>query len=172
MTSTIFTIGFTKKTAEQFFGLLQEAQVQKLIDIRENRGGQLAGFAKYPDLAFFLDRLLRIKYEYQPIFAPSPEIRTAYRKTRDWEQYEKSFLELMEQRKVLEYTAPNAFEGRVALLCSENEADRCHRRLVAEMLARQWNAQGHRIEVAHLATPKPAPRRKRQPKGHAGADPF
>jgi len=170
MTSTIFTIGFTKKTAEQFFGLLREARVQRLIDIREKRDGQLAGFAKYPDLAFFLDRLLGIAYDYQPLFAPSPEIRTAYRKTRNWEQYEKSFLELMEQRKVLERADPNAFEGRVVLLCSENEPDQCHRRLVAEMLGTHWTDQGHRVEVTHLATPKPLPRRKRKHKAGVGTD--
>jgi uncharacterized protein (DUF488 family) len=162
MTSKIFTIGFTKKTAKQFFELLREAKVQKVIDIRENRGGQLAGFAKHPDLAFFLDSVLGIAYEYQPTFAPSPEIRTAYRETRNWEQYEKSFLELMEQRKALERADPKVFKGRVALLCSENEPGHCHRRLVAEMLARHWTAQAHRVEVAHLATPKAAPRRKRK----------
>jgi len=43
MTSTILTIGFTQKSAEEFFRLLQEAQVRELIDIRENRVGQLAG---------------------------------------------------------------------------------------------------------------------------------
>ena len=50
MRSTIYTIGFTQKTAEEFFRLLQEAGVRKLIDVRENRAGQLAGFAKFPDL--------------------------------------------------------------------------------------------------------------------------
>ena len=71
MVSTLFTIGFTQKTAEQFFGLLQDAGVQRVIDIRENRIGQLAGFAKFPDIAFFLDRLLGIKYVYEPLLAPS-----------------------------------------------------------------------------------------------------
>jgi len=167
MNSKLFTIGFTKKTAEEFFHLLQEAKVQKLIDIRENREGQLAGFAKYPDLAFFLDRLLGIKYEYQPIFAPSPEIRKAYQQTRDWEQYERAFLELMEQRNAWGQAEPGSFKGRVALLCSEAEPDKCHRRLVAEMLAKRWKAQGHQVEVQHLVVLKPAPRRKRKSKVHA-----
>jgi len=170
MTSTIFTIGFTKKTAEEFFRLLREAQVQKLIDIRENRVGQLAGFAKYPDLAFFLDRILGIAYDYQPIFAPSPEIRDAYRKTRDWVQYEKSFLQLMRQRRVLDEVDSASFEGKVALLCSEAEPDKCHRRLVAEMLAQDWTSQGHQIEVKHLGSPKPAPRKKRTGSRHEGTD--
>jgi uncharacterized protein (DUF488 family) len=172
MNSTIFTIGFTQKTAQEFFQLLQEAQVQKLIDIREKRGGQLAGFAKHPDLAFFLDRLLGIQYDYQPIFAPSPEIRKAYRRTRDWEQYETSFLELMEQRNAWQQAEPGPFEGRVALLCSEAEPDKCHRRLVAEMLATRWRAQGHEVEIQHLVIPKSATPRKPRPKAHAGADPL
>jgi uncharacterized protein (DUF488 family) len=172
MTSTIFTIGFTKKTAEEFFRLLRQAQVQKLIDIRENRVGQLAGFAKYPDLAFFLDRILGVAYDYQPIFAPSPEIRVAYLKTRDWAQYEKSFLELMRQRRVLDAVDPASFEGKVALLCAEDEPDKCHRRLVAEMLAEHWSSQGHAIEVQHLRSTKRAPRKKRTRKSHEGSDPV
>ncbi|MGO8817097.1 MAG: DUF488 family protein [Terriglobia bacterium] len=160
MTSAIFTIGFTKKTAEEFFRLLQDVQVEKLIDIRENRVGQLSGFAKYPDLAFFLHRVAGIAYDYQPIFAPSPEIRTAYLETRDWAQYEKSYFELMAQRRAVELADPAAFEGRVALLCSEAEADKCHRRLIAEMLGQYWSSQGHRLEVCHLASPKPPARKK------------
>jgi uncharacterized protein (DUF488 family) len=170
MTSTIFTIGFTKKSAEEFFRLLEEAQVRKLIDIRENRAGQLAGFAKHPDLAFFLDRIAGIAYSYQPSFAPSREIRTAYRRTRDWAQYEKSYLELMRQRRVLDEVDPALFEGRVALLCSEAEADKCHRRLVAEMLAQHWASQGHTIEIEHLHSPKRRPRKKRARTSHEGTD--
>lgn len=172
MTSTLFTIGFTKKTAEEFFRLLQEAGVQKLIDVRENRIGQLTGFSKYPDLPFFLDRILGVQYAHQPLFAPSPEIRDAYRKTRDWPQYEKSFLELMEQRKALEQVRPEDFEGKVALLCSEPGPEKCHRRLVVEMLNRHWSALGHNIGVKHLIIEKPLPRRKRRSTAHAGADPL
>ena len=170
MTSTIFTIGFTKKTAEEFFRLLQEAQVRKLIDIRENRVGQLAGFAKYPDLAFFLQRVAGIAYDHQPIFAPSPEIRTAYRQSHDWAQYEKSYGKLMAERQVLERLNPALFEGRVALLCSEAEPEKCHRRLVVEMLAQHWNAQGHQIEIKHLVTAKPPRKKKARKVSHAGAD--
>jgi uncharacterized protein (DUF488 family) len=170
MTSTLCTIGFTKKTAEEFFRLLQEAHVGKLIDIRENRVGQLAGFAKYPDLAFFLHRVAGIDYDYQPIFAPSPDIRIAYRKSHDWAQYLKSYGELMAQRQVLEKVDPASFEGTVALLCSEAEPEKCHRRLVAEILAQHWNAQGHQIEIKHLVTAKPPRKKKARKVSHAGAD--
>jgi uncharacterized protein (DUF488 family) len=113
---------------------------------------------------------LGIAYDYQPIFAPSPEIRNAYRKTRDWAQFEKSFRELMRQRRVLDDVDSASFEGKVALLCSEAEPDKCHRRLVAEMLAKHWRSQGHQIEVKHLRSPKPVPRKKRTGSRHEGTD--
>lgn len=172
MDFTLFTIGFTKKTAEEFFRLLQEADIRKIFDIRENRGGQLAGFAKYPDIAFFVHRLLGIEYVPEPLLAPTPEIRKAYRKTRDWAKYERSFLDLMDQRKVLEQLDASAFGGNVALLCTEAGPEKCHRRLVAEMLAAHWRASGHHVEVKHLVIDRPVPRRKRQSKRSAGTDPV
>jgi len=161
MNSTLCTIGFTKKTPEEFFRLLQEAGVQKVIDIRENRIGQLSGFAKYPDLAFFLKRVAGIEYHAEPLLAPSLEIRRAYTHSRDWKQYEDSFLQLMRERGVPEKIDPERFEGRVALLCSEPTPDRCHRRLVADLLAGHWKSLGHNIQVKHLVLEKPGRRRKK-----------
>jgi uncharacterized protein (DUF488 family) len=160
MEITICTIGFAGKTAEEFFRLLQDACVRKVIDIRENRGGQLSGFAKFPDLAFFLDRLCGIAYVHQPQLAPSPEIRKAYRSTKDWAQYEAAFLVLMRERGVPEALDAAEFAGTVALLCSEPGPEKCHRRLIAELLAQQWQAQGHRVAIRHLVVEK-APRGKR-----------
>jgi uncharacterized protein (DUF488 family) len=172
MNSTLFTIGFTKKTAEEFFRLLDQAKVERVIDVRENRVGQLAGFAKYPDIAFLLDRILGIEYLYEPLLAPSPEIRDAYRSTKNWEAYEKSFLELIEQRGILERMEPSKFDGRIAFLCSEAGPEKCHRRLVAEILAKHWKVMGHQVEVAHLVIEKEKPQRKLQVKSRVGADPI
>lgn len=162
MHSTIYTIGFTQKTAEEFFRLLKEARVGKLIDVRENRGGQLAGFAKFPDIAFFLECILGIPYTHDPRFAPSPEIREAYRRTHDWNVYETSFLQLMRARGLPEAVEPAEFEGSVALLCSEPTPEKCHRRLVAEMLASKWNHHGHQVSVEHLVLEKASKTRRKR----------
>ncbi len=154
MTSTLCTIGFTQKTAAEFFQLLQEAGVRRLIDVRQNREGQLAGFAKHPDLEYFLRAIAGIDYLHEPSLAPSPAIRDAYRDSGDWRQYEESFLRLMEERNVPEAVAPAFYEGVVALLCSEPTPEKCHRRLVAEILAAHWNAQGHQVNVKHLVLEK------------------
>jgi len=42
----LYTIGFTKKNARQFFETLKTAGVKRLVDIRLNNQSQLAGFTK------------------------------------------------------------------------------------------------------------------------------
>ena len=51
---TLYTIGFTQKSAEQFFELLKNNHISKLVDIRINNASQLAGFAKGKDLQYFV----------------------------------------------------------------------------------------------------------------------
>lgn len=172
MEITLYTIGFTQKTAEQFFGLLAEAEVKKVVDLRENRTGQLQGFARFPDIAYFLRRIIGADYVYEPVFAPSPEIRDAYRATRDWDAYEKSFRQLMAERHALEHAIPGEFSGNVALLCSEPGPEKCHRRLVAEMLAEKWNAAGHSVDVRHLVIPKAKPAKGRRKRTDDRTDPV
>src|SRR5260221_11412082 len=77
------TIGFAGKTAQEFFALLKEAGVERLIDIRQNRGGQLSGYAKHPDLPYFLQEIARITYVHEPLLAPAPELLKTYRKTKN-----------------------------------------------------------------------------------------
>lgn len=57
----VFTIGFTKTSAESFFTRLQKAGVKKVIDVRLHNDSQLAGFAKKDDLRYFLDALCGIE---------------------------------------------------------------------------------------------------------------
>ena len=53
----LYTIGFTQKSAEAFFGLLRATRIERLVDIRLRPSGQLAGFAKQEDLPYFLREL-------------------------------------------------------------------------------------------------------------------
>ena len=164
MQITLCTIGFTGKTAEEFFRLLADAGVRKVVDVRENRIGQLSGYAKHPDLEFFLQRIGGIAYAHEPLLAPSPPIREAYRASKDWAAYETAFLALLRERDVPAAILPAAYEGTVALLCSEPGPEKCHRRLVADLLAGAWRAQGHTVEIRHLVSQKPprTPKRKRK----------
>jgi len=162
MELTLCTIGFAGKTAEQFFSLLTQAGVRRVLDIRENRSGQLSGFAKHPDLAFFLQGLAAIEYEHEPRLAPTPEIRKAYRASKDWPQYEAAFLALMRDRGFPGAVEVHVEGGTLALLCSEPGPEKCHRRLVADLLAGHLRDKGYVVHVRHLATEKAARKKKRK----------
>jgi uncharacterized protein (DUF488 family) len=150
MQRLLCTIGFTGKTAEEFFALLQEAGVAMLVDVRQNRGGQLSGFAKDPDLEFFLRKISGIACKHEPFLAPEPELLKKYRENKDWPAYETRFLDLMKKRGVPEKLETASWRNPVALLCSEPGPEKCHRRIVAELLAEYWRSRGDTVEIRHL----------------------
>ena len=144
----LYTIGFTQKSAQEFFKRLREHGVQRLIDIRISPHGQLSGFARQGDLPYFLDELAdHCEYVYLPILAPTKEMMKEVRATGDWAPYAARFQALMDERNIPAALDRSLFESATAcLLCSEATPDHCHRRLVAERLARHWSG----LEVVHL----------------------
>jgi uncharacterized protein (DUF488 family) len=143
---TIYTIGFTKKNAEQFFEALRKSGARRLVDVRLNNVSQLAGFAKKQDLKYFLEKICAMEYVHLPILAPTQEILDEYKKHKgDWRVYERSFLELMRERKIEDQVSRDVIAGG-CLLCSEDKPDHCHRRLVAEYLKEHWGD----VEIRHL----------------------
>ncbi len=143
----IYTIGFTKKGAERFFGLLGSAGIERLVDVRLRNRSQLAGFAKRDDLRFFLDRLLGAEYEHREKLAPTAELLDNWRDDEiDWQTYEDRFHALMTERQIETQLQQERFETPTVLLCSEHTPEHCHRRLVVEYLADHWGD----IEGVHL----------------------
>jgi uncharacterized protein (DUF488 family) len=144
----LYTVGFTQKTAETFFELLRQNGIRRIVDIRLKPQGQLAGFARKGDLPYFLSRLADgCEYVHVPLLAPSKELLDEYRAGLDWSRYVKRFEKLMDARNIPAVLDRRDFDGPVScLLCSEPAADHCHRRLVAERLARAWAG----VNVIHL----------------------
>ena len=144
----IFTIGFTRKTAEEFFGLLEDNGVTKIIDVRFNNMSQLLGFSKYPDIEYFLRNLSGIGYIHDLEFAPSERLLDSYRKSYiTWDDYEEAFAALMVYRDIDDYILKNyAGEENYCLLCTEVSSENCHRRLVAEKIR---DVLGD-VEIVHL----------------------
>lgn len=147
----LYTIGFTKKSAEDFFGLLKKNNIKTVLDIRLNNSNQLAGFSKSRDLKYFLSKILNVNYIEDFKFAPTKEILDDYKKNViTWEEYKVRYNQLLEERNIIEYINKkysNNFDG-VCLLCSESEASKCHRRLAAEFIKKTINDQ--EIRIIHL----------------------
>jgi uncharacterized protein (DUF488 family) len=142
----IFTIGFTSKSASQFFNLLRNNGVEKIVDTRINNVSQLAGFAKGKDLAFFAKEIGNMEYEHKIDFAPTKDLLSDYRdKKISWEKYEVEYLNLLDRRKIVQKIEVEDLHHN-CLLCSEHTPEKCHRRLLAEYLKSVRND----IEIIHL----------------------
>lgn len=143
----LFTIGFTQKSAKQFFGLLQDNAVDVLVDTRLKPDSQLSGFAKKRDLPYLLKHLANCDYRHILEMAPSEEHLKQYRQDKSWADYESRFQQLISQRDLISSLDYDWWSShRACLLCSEHEPDHCHRRLVAEYMKSHWPD----ITIKHL----------------------
>jgi uncharacterized protein (DUF488 family) len=143
----IYTIGFTKKTAKQFFALLTKNGIKKVVDIRLNNKSQLAGFAKGADLKYFLE-LHGIEYEHNMMLAPTDELRKKYNDKKlkmSFEEYTTEFTKIMEQRGCI-VKLQNENLDKFCYLCSEEKPDKCHRRLVVYGI----KGSNKDIQIIHL----------------------
>ena len=141
----IYTIGFTKHTSEEFFEKLKSVGVKRVIDIRLNKTSQLAAFAKGSDLPYLLKSTGGIEYLSHSELAPTKELLKSYRsKEITWEEFEKKYKKQIEDSQAILGLNKSDFED-ACLLCSEETAEKCHRRLLAEELAKIWD-----LEIIHL----------------------
>jgi uncharacterized protein (DUF488 family) len=142
----IFTIGFTKTSAEHFFERLKTSGAKRIVDVRLNNISQLAGFAKRDDLKFLARAICNVDYVHAPTLAPTKDMLDAYKnQSGDWSAYEKRFLDLLSSRHI-EFELSHELIDNSCLLCSEDKPHYCHRRLIAEYLKARWN----NVDIVHL----------------------
>jgi uncharacterized protein (DUF488 family) len=142
----LYTIGFTRKSAETFFGLLKSAGVRRMVDVRLNVTSQLAGFAKQTDLRYFLRALLEAEYLHLTEAAPTKALLDGFKKGRlSWEEYAEGYRALLEERHAATFLRETIRAGD-CFLCSEHEPTHCHRRLLAAYCAAVLRG----VAVCHL----------------------
>ena len=144
--TNLFSIGFTQKSAEDFFGLLKENKIDCLIDVRLNPNGQLSRFAFEKDLPFFLDKLANgCKYAHRVDLAPQNELLKEVRTkgsamSKDYSLFEIEFNNYLEKESNIENFVEQFKDCKnIALLCSEHTTEKCHRRLVSDMLVKKFS---------------------------------
>ena len=142
----IFSIGFTQKSAEDFFELLKDNNIDCLIDVRLNPNGQLSRFAFEKDLPYFLDKLANgCKYAHRVDLAPQNELLKEVRTkgsemSKNYKLFEIEFNKYLEEKsKIKNFVEQFKNFKNVALLCSEHTTEKCHRRLVIDMLLKYFN---------------------------------
>lgn len=148
MIGKIYTIGFTKKTAESFFNVLKENRVELVLDIRLNNTSQLSAFAKFSDIRYFLKVIGGIEYIHDTKFSPKETTLKRYKKKEiSWNQYVTEFNNTMQEREIINYIKGNyGIVKNMCLLCSESTPNNCHRTLVATKFLEASN----KLEIIHL----------------------
>ena len=133
----LYTIGFTQKTAEQFFERIKYYGIQILVDVRLYNKSQLTGFTNGRDLPYLLDKICHCKYEHKVNYAPTKKILTDYREKRiTWPEYEMQYRFIIYERKAVRdfIRCYYGLYESMCLLCAEPTPEHCHRRLFAEMI--------------------------------------
>ena len=144
---TLYTIVFTKKSAEQFFELLKKNNVKKIVDVRINNASQLAGFAKGKDLQYFVKQICNAEYQHITDFAPTKDLLSKWRKEEvNWKQYTTIYINLLKERSIIKKYDVKQFDG-ACFLCSEETPELCHRRLLVEYIKEHLNED---VKIVHL----------------------
>jgi len=144
----LHTIGFTQKTAQKFFELIRKNGIKIVIDVRLNNASQLAGFSKGNDLRYFLSELCECDYTHCNNLAPTKEILDGYKgKKMNWIEYEEKYNLLIKNRKAMDgfFDKYDNYQS-ICLLCSEPTVENCHRRLLAEMIVKEYP----QVAVKHI----------------------
>lgn len=145
----VYTIGYTGKTAEEFFSILMDKKVRFMVDIRLNNTSQLAGYTKKGDLPYFLDKIAGIEYRHDLRFSPTKELFAGYKDgVLNWEAYEAEYQNIIQDRNLQNVITQEYLEklDGLCLLCSEATATHCHRSLVADLIGEIASE----VEIMHI----------------------
>lgn len=142
----LFTIGYTKKSAEKFFGIISENKIEIVADVRLYNSTQLAGFSKSADLQYFLKKICNCNYIALKQLAPNPSLFENYKSgNTSWAEYEKIYNKFLNTEANLDFFY--AFKNkRICILCAESTPEQCHRRLLAEKIAKIYDD----VTIVHL----------------------
>ena len=148
----LFTIGSSEKTAEEFFTLLKNAGVCRIIDVRLENSSHLLSFTRMTHLPYLLREIGEIDYEHKPVLAPTENIlytwKASQKRDIDWKRYKRRFIPVLRRRKIETLVKPADLDN-ACLLCSESKPENCHRRLVGRYLRDRW-ADNVKVEITHL----------------------
>jgi uncharacterized protein (DUF488 family) len=153
------TIGVYGFTLEEFLRSLREANVRLVLDVRQRRGvrGPQYAWANSKRLQAALEEA-GIDYQHHPELAPTTDMRQLqYREDdrlgvgkRSREQLapeyrERYTREILDRADLDAVVAELPEAGAGALLCVERDPEACHRSLIANRLAAEYQ-----VPVTHL----------------------
>ena len=141
----LFTAGYEKRSVEEFFGLLRKNKVSVLLDVRYRAQSRRKGFSK-SSLAKECQSL-GIAYTHDRELGTPPEMMKAAQENGGYDPqlFAKYRKFLSTKRESLQKASELAASSRTCLLCYELDPMNCHRRVVAEFVAKKTG-----VSVTHI----------------------
>ncbi|HEY8186030.1 MAG TPA: DUF488 domain-containing protein [Pyrinomonadaceae bacterium] len=148
--TTIWTVGHSTRTAQEFNELLLVHEIAALVDVRSFPGSRRYPHFNKGELSRALERI-GIQYFHAPRLGgrrqPSPDSKNLAWKNPSFRAYA-DHMESEEFSKGIEALLEISEKKRTAIMCAEALWWRCHRSLIADFL----KAKG--IEVMHIVDDK------------------
>jgi uncharacterized protein (DUF488 family) len=144
--NSLYTIGHSTRTWQEFLELLQSAEIRALVDVRRYPGSKRHPQFNRETLAETL-AAADIDYYHAPDLGgrreSTEESVNAFWRNASFRAYA-DYMATQEFRDALQRVEALAERQRVAVMCAEAVPWRCHRQLIADALV----ARGH--EVRHI----------------------
>ena len=165
MTDTISTIGYEGASLDDFINTLRQSGIRHVLDIRDRPLSRKPGFSKRGFSAALIEASIAYTH-LQPLGDPKLG-REAMRAGRreDFERIFSAHMERPEAVVSLQQAINLAKHTSAVLLCFEADHRCCHRRIVAQRMARLGSFAVRNLAMSCMALPR---RRKRD----AGAFAF
>jgi uncharacterized protein (DUF488 family) len=142
----LYTIGYEGLTLAGLLSKLKANKVAVVVDVREVPNSRKRGFSK-SQLDSRLGRA-GISYVHFKSLGSTAPVRKKYKRDGDFNSFARSYMKTLKKEKaILRLAALHAVKERCCLLCYEDEAEKCHRSLVANEVAKQ---NGGSILIEHL----------------------
>ena len=142
-TIKVYCIGSEEKTAEQFFELLKENKVKRIVDVRDYRELESVSFANAKDISYYL-KLNCISYERLPQLIPTSELLSCKDNNSKAEFFRKYTKYILENNGILSLLT-DELDG-TCFLGTDGDYKNCHRKIIIKELKRKESS----IRVRHL----------------------
>jgi uncharacterized protein (DUF488 family) len=146
MSHRLFTIGYEGKDLPTVLCYLEAADVECVLDVRENPFSRKPGFSKGPLARAFESGGIRYVH-VKELGTP----RALREQVKGDDNYERFFADMRQylatQQDAIDQACSYVRRMTCCLICYEESVDTCHRKVVAEMIQ---ECLGDELNIVHL----------------------
>jgi len=132
----IMTIGYEGRSIDEFLKRLIDEKIHALVDVRDHPWSMKYGFKRH-QLEIYCKEM-DIDYISMPVLGVPEVIRNDLKRTGNYTTFFKIYNKRLQDRKEdLRYLNDLSRRKRIALMCFEQEPERCHRSALGKELVRR-----------------------------------